>query len=915
MYREYNSEKIQEGETRVKKSIFILSSMALAGLSCLYADADDPLFRESIELRQIADYWKEQEYSLAKERIYQFLQAHPNTLFREQLHTMLADLFVKEKNYQTAIDFYQKIPLEKRSQTTLFHHVYCLYQLGLWEEVINQAPYVMKHAGTTKEQLDTMRFSFAEALMQSALKAEDASYKKEMLLQAEEEYKRLLSTRYACDSLYALAHINILLENPSQAANLYLTLAEKDPDNREQYVFQAGCLQMSLDLDKAMENFEKVCFLKKEKAPRAAYLLLQILFQKKEYSKLLIMREKLSDLIPSEPLLFYYTGQSLYQTDSPDQAIAFLMQFLQHTNIDANYEKSAVITLISCAKMIKNWPLLEEKLEHLAYFFPKDAQTLDLLLMYAQLCKQNENWEKATRYLKKIVEISPDHPQKEALIYEQALCCIHEQKIEEGIHQILRFLEEFPSSSYAKQAWRQLLNCCMQDMKDSLVDLYPAKQATLITHLTKALEQKELFSDQERKKMHWLLIQSLFEQKQYASSFSSLEKYIEQYGNSSETYLFTALCQEHLAVSPLQIAENFEQALLDPKTAYGRICNRKLYNLYLSASQEMPELRETLTLKAADCLFANIDEVIELNNLDWLAHFYYQQFESAEKKEEKQFYAKRAKLSFEKLLDHTSLPVEAWLELEVLKLCTLYNYIGEKAKKVPLLEILTHQQEKLPQIGWKWQRRALFELAVSYQEQKRYEEAIQVYNTLIDSSKHVLSYYGTAALLEKARLQFSLLPNEEKQENSPAIIAICDALKEVQIKKKLLSEPLHLEAALEYIDVKTCVSSNPMEKRLELFLQMKDRFSLIEDPSVQYYLSTQDLFPDKMQLHQDYLRFIDLEITSIKAQLAKKNRHKNIYQELKKSALVKLHELEEKVLHDSLQTRVQLSKEALQAIL
>jgi tetratricopeptide (TPR) repeat protein len=209
----------------------------------------------------------------------------------------------------------------------------------------------------------------------------------------------------------------------------------------------------------------------------------------------------------------------------------------------------------------------------------------------------------------------------------------------------------------------------------------------------------------------------------------------------------------------------------------------------------------------------------------------------------------------------------------------------------------------------------LFELAISYQEQKRYEEAIKVYDTLIDSSKHVSSYYGSAALLEKARLQFSLLSSQERQEGSTDVIAICDALKEVQIRKKLLSEPLHLEAALEYIEVKACISSNPLERKLELLLQIRDDFSLAEDPSVQHYLSTQDLFPDKMHLYQDYLSFIDLEIISIKAQLARKNQRKNIYQKLKKHALARLDELEAKGLHDSLQMRVQLSKEALQDIL
>jgi TolA-binding protein len=903
------------GENRVKRSIFLLSSIVITGLNSLYADQEEPIFRESVELRQIADYWKEQEYALAKERIHQFLQNYPNTLFKEQLYAMLADLFVKEKNYQKAIDFYQKISPEKRSQTTLFHYVYCLYQLGMWEEVIDQAPSVIRHASTTKEQLDTMRFSFADALMQNALQAADTSHKKDMLLQAESEFKRLLSTRYACDSLQSIAHINVVLENPLQAANLYLTLAEKDPANKEQYLFQAGYLQISIDPNKAIDLLEQVCELKQEKSSKAAYLLLQILFQEKQYAELLNIRDKFNDLIPSNPLISYYTGKSLYQTNNPDQAIFFLMQFLESPSIDVSYKKSAVITLISCAKITKNWSLLEEKLEYLIHFFPQDTQTLDLILMYTQLCKQEQNWEKMALYLKKALEISPNYPQREFLIYEQALCCVHQQKLEEGINQLINFLEDFPDSSHVKQAWRQLLNCCIQDVRNSSLTLYPKKQALLITHLTRALEQKDLFSDQERKDIHWLLIQSFLEQKHYQNAHKSLEEYVKQYGSSSDTYLFIALCQEHLDAHPLQIAENFEQVLLDSQTTHKRFCNRKLYNLYLSIAQEMPEKEgEALCLKAADCLFANIDEQIEVNNLDWLADFYYQQFEKAEK-EQKIFYAKRAEISFEKLLNHRSLPIETDLELGVLKLCTLYNYLGEKTKKVPLLKNLTQQQQKFPQIEWKWQRRVLFELAISYQEQNLYKDAIQLYDVLIDSSKHVLSYYGTAALLEKARLQFSLLAEEEKQENSLEIMAICDALKEVQIRKKLLSEPLHLEAGLEYIEVKTCVSANPIEKKLELLLQMKESFSSIDDASVQHYLSTQDLFPDKMQLHQDYLSFIDLEITSIKALLAKKNQRKHLYQKLKTSALVKLGELETKVLHDSLQTRVQMSKEALQATL
>ena len=62
MYCEYNSKKIQVGENRVKRNTFLLSIVLLTS-GYLHADQDDPAFRESIELRQIADYWKEQEFN------------------------------------------------------------------------------------------------------------------------------------------------------------------------------------------------------------------------------------------------------------------------------------------------------------------------------------------------------------------------------------------------------------------------------------------------------------------------------------------------------------------------------------------------------------------------------------------------------------------------------------------------------------------------------------------------------------------------------------------------------------------------------------------------------------------------------------------------------------------------------------
>src|SRR6267154_2763303 len=77
------------------------------------------------------------------------------------------------------------------------------------------------------------------------------------------------------------------------------------------------------------------------------------------------------------------------------------------------------------------------------------------------------------------------------------------------------------------------------------------------------------------------------------------------------------------------------------------------------------------------------------------------------------------------------------------------------------------------------------------------------FEDLILSSSHVSSYFALAATVEKAKLDFSSLKSFDKHEDVPTLQTICNTLKDVQIKRKLHSEPLHLEAALYYVECKS----------------------------------------------------------------------------------------------------------------
>lgn len=64
---------------------------------------------ESLFLNRIADFWEEGEYQIAKNQIHEFLALYPNSPFADSLSSALGDLFLREKNYPSALEYYAKV--------------------------------------------------------------------------------------------------------------------------------------------------------------------------------------------------------------------------------------------------------------------------------------------------------------------------------------------------------------------------------------------------------------------------------------------------------------------------------------------------------------------------------------------------------------------------------------------------------------------------------------------------------------------------------------------------------------------------------------------------------------------------------------------------------------------------------------
>jgi hypothetical protein len=121
---------------------------------------------------------------------------------------------------------------------------------------------------------------------------------------------------------------------------------------------------------------------------------------------------------------------------------------------------------------------------------------------------------------------------------------------------------------------------------------------------------------------------------------------------------------------------------------------------------------------------------------------------------------------------------------------------------------------------------------------------------------------NNSAQLHLAKLKYQMLKPKQRISESPEMISILHALKDLQIQKKLTEEPLHLEAALQYIEIRLGLADpNEQSKNALLFYKrMFDDFHAQENPIAEEYNHLRTLYPEKDAIFGAYMRYIEAQI-------------------------------------------------------
>jgi len=832
---------------------------------------------EALLLKRIVEFWKDEDYNLAQHQIQDFLAEYPKSPVKDHLLAMLGDLYFKEEEFRDAIATYTQIESEEFSSKVFIKHLKAFNELKEYEQLHALAePFFAKNKDQSGESFLQVRLLYANALHRLGKTEESLPL-----------FESLATTEYKEFTLLPLAETYRQLGDFPKAISYYEILLQAHPEQKEELLFQIASIQVQIDKRQAVQTFAQVSQLEGKKAAPAAFNHLALLFELGDYEEVVThARSAISKLSEEQlPLVHFYIGKSQFALKHYDAAIAPLESFIVRETSATPRLKSALLSLMVCARETEDPSLSERTLDQLASSFSQDPNTLQSLLIHAQLQKEDAEVRLTSEEVRRLLDISPNFEGKEAILYDVSLLLMQDSKWEEGRDVLSLFLEKYPQSSKRTSALKHLVNSSINTMI-ALPQDGGAKERFL-KDFALAVEDHNVFTVDEVENFRFMEAKTFYELKYYQEAASKIEFFLETYPEAlqkTNAHLMAALCYEHVESKQEESAQHFEKVLsLNPDHPDLPMIHLKLYNHYLALSLQESDNQQELLDIAADHLYESLvhkKDTIKLDNQLWLANHFYKKVQAAKQElknplEEGFVPLKRAIATYETLLGihdgMVSFPkgeASLLLEGEVLKFADLLTLKKDLPKKIALLEALTQTAKQEHKLKWKYQRNALFELAKAHEMQADVNQAIDLYSELLE--KHSPSHLTHTALLHKTRLEFKRLSQEQRKESAPEVIAILNNLKDLQIKKKLESEPTHLEAALDYVDVRIALieETSKLDKQLFFLGRFKEDFTTTDDLTAQEYAAARESNPQKNFLYQSYMHYVDAEIARLRGEKA-----------------------------------------------
>jgi len=763
-------------------------------------------------LRRIADFWQEGEYRIAKSQIEEFITIYPESPYSDTLCAALADLFLREQSYEDALHYYSLIQSSELTDQIFLNKLQCLYEMQWFASLAQECETFLEEKSDLK-----VTYFLSIALYHQCLNASNnPELERELAERAKPHFDILSESPLSDDLAEGYAHLCHVLKESPKAAQIYRNLAKKSPESHEDMLFQAALIESEYDKLSAIKSFEDIAKLEGKKSQEALYNQFVLLFELAEYEKVSKMA---IDQFPSSKVeaAHLFLGQSLLHLKKYDEAIYELKTYLKMSPASDTL-RATLLTLIEASYQCNDINAMDESIEKLASLNPQDVEIPKAYFTRAQVLKKLERIPEARLQLEQILSQFPEFGQNSQAIFELLHLDYHEGLWGSCNSRARSLIQGTPNHELAPFAWRYLIS---SDAELAMSDPHFNGQLTTDLEAITNPDLAGMFSSSELEQWQFLHAKTNFEMGHFDKAIKTLQNLSSPNGE-----LLLALCYKEGAKDLPLFCEIAEKALLRGANLIEEATiHTALFNAYLTLNSKE---------KAAEHLYIAFEKKgdIQEQNLFFLAELFYHKA-----KEGAPTFSEKAVNLLERLKGKDE-------EHLCFQLADLYAIRDEKSKTIELLSALENPSDE-----------ALLLLAKCYAENSELEKASTLFDQILKSSRSLRSLPAATACLEGARLK-EKLPNIDREE-------IALQLKNLIIQKTIVNEPIHLEAALDYVE---WMAPSDLDKKLSLLEKIKTDFESQDDLLSKDYHLARANFPDKDQIYQEYMQFIDAEIALLKGQ-------------------------------------------------
>lgn len=867
---------------------------------------------EALHVRRILEFWKDRETSIVKHQIKLFITEYPRSEYVDSLLVILGDTYWNEQNYDEALIAYDFIKSPHLKEKVFNNRLDCLYHQQRHDELALAVRSRLSEQPLQPENSEQAlwMYYYAEALMHKSQEERDLGKSAEYLAQAKAYYSQLKDTDHKINACLALGEIERKSQNTQAAYEIYAALAEALPEKKNEMLLLAAQLQTEFSPREAMQAYTRIMNENGKDSSRAALGRLLLQFELGEYQQIIDDKENYrKNLDPKDWNLYdFYLGRSYLALNRYEEAAHTLQAFVnkekKFQNQDASIDKAILLALISCSYQMQDFNRVKGYAKQFQSEFPNDPALPKVLYTYASACRMNECLEESLATLDRLIKYYPDYENIDVIEFDRALTLFKLGRWKDSRTAFKSYIGKYPGTESALAALQYIPGSTLQLLEENEKAGNPCLelQNQLLRDMHLVLENPDAVDDSQRPNYLLKAGKTLYDLKRYEEAIQHLKEMEANFPDDPhlfQTHLLLAMCH-HDGLQDWEGFTGHAEKVLEHKPDFNdqNRLRMNLFSVYMRMAKSIAEnntqadkeQHDELINKAAEHLYqvltSDYDE-IKSENQFWLANHFYNKIRSQvddyiiEPLQDSTLseYAKRAASIYRKVLGVNNNkfieinPEHLYLEQELFKLSNVAGWLNDRSAQIALLEDLVFQQNANPKQPWSLRSRSVFALANALEANGDRKQALDKYRLLTSAIKSTDPYVANASKLHWARLAYRELPESKRTLDNCEMMDILKSLKDLQIRKSLAQEPIHLEAAIDYADIRASLETE--EKRDEqlkfLLLRAKEDFTSRNDLWSKDYYASRQLLPEKDFIYQAYMLLIDAHIIRLEALLAEKN--------------------------------------------